>query len=187
MKTIRSLIIALSIAATTVPAQTNNPTLLGGIKEIGGAIATATNWTATAGYGHATKGGNSLAFADVGYNFSENVGLVLGLDNMYGGGKSEWNDVRGGISLSLPVHPFAFLGGTNFLTKVVATPFVADLLATPRSGDSIGNLIVTGAKIDLWKIKNFEVGILGAYEKRSGQGEWSGNYFLVGATLSRKW
>jgi hypothetical protein len=189
MKTIASLFAAF-LCFLTASAQTNittAPTFLGGIGEIGDAIASATNWTATVGYGRSLKGNTSLGFADLGYNFSQNVGVIVGLDYISQGGAGEWNDVRGGISLSLPLHPFAFIGGTNLFTKMVATPFVADLLATPRSGAAIGNLIVTGAKVDLYDIKNFSLGLLGAYEHRMGQGTADGNYALIGIAITRKW
>lgn len=189
MKTkLLSIIGALLLVAATGTAQTTNgnSTLLGGIGEIGSALATATNWTVTAGYGHALKGNGSLGFADLAYNFSENVGVVLGVDNMFGGGKSEWNDVRGGVSLSLNLHPFAFIGGTNFLTRMNATTFVADLMATPRNGNAIGNILVTGVAFDLFRVKNFDVGFLAAWEQRSGQGDASGKYLIFGVKATRK-
>lgn len=184
------LALGVVLVATVIHADTNTitaPTLMGGISEIGDAIATATNWTATVGYGRALKGNTSLGFADVAYNFNQNVGVIVGLDYVHQAQQSDWNDVRGGISLSLPMHPFSFIGGTNFLTKLVATPFVADLLATPRSGAAIGNLVVTGAKVDLWNVGNFNLGLLGAYEHREGQGSADGNYALFGIALTRKW
>src|ERR1041385_117795 len=171
MKQIKAtLTVIVLCVATSAFAQTNtnsaSPTLIGGIEIIGQALLSATNWTVTTGYGHGLKNNGNIAFADLAYNFNENVGVVVGFDQRGGGGQSQFNDIRGGITLSLPMRPFKVLGGTNFLTKLVATPFVADLLATPRSGDSIGNLIVTGAKVDLWNIGNFNLGLLGAYEHR---------------------
>src|SRR5256885_3671893 len=186
MKNILIQSVIASCLCTLAQAQTTSPTVLGGVEEIAGAIGSATNWPATSGYGKSMNGGGNLVFADLAYNFNQNVGVILGIDNVYGGGRSDWNDVRGGISLSLPVHPFTFLGGTNFLTRITATPFVADLLATPRSGNAIGNVVVTGAKIDLWNFRNFNLGILGAYENRQGQGDRDGHYALIGLAITRQ-
>ncbi len=163
-------------------------TLSGAFDELSSAIANSTNWTVAAGYGISLSGkARQLGFVDVAYNVTDNLGLIVGADYLWGGssGDTEWNDVRGGLTLRARVHPFAFIGST-FLTNIVAIPFAADLIATPRSGDAVGNIIVAGAHWELYSIKNWELGALTAYESRSGQGDWNGNYGLIGITFSRK-
>lgn len=154
----------------------------------------ATNWTVVGGYGRSlessTKLGNkNVAFAAVAYNFTENVGLIAGYDTLWSGSgatkSSTFNALKGGLSLQLPTHPFAFVGST-FLTNVVATPFVADLLATPKSGDAIGNIVTAGINFDLWAVKNFEIVGGVQIEKRTGQGDWDGKYALFHLGVSRR-
>lgn len=179
--------LGLTIRAQEVeptPPATNNPTLSGGLKEIGQAFASGTNWTVVAGYGHSLTGAKSLAFADVAYNFNQNVGVILGYDYLYGGGLKQGNAVRGGVSLSAHIHPFSVVG---FWTNAMLTPFVADMIAEPKAGASIGNVLVTGAKLDLFDLRNFSLGVMVAYEHRTGQGPWNANYGLAGLAFTRKW
>jgi hypothetical protein len=73
-----TLLAAIMCCGLTSQAQTNVPSISGGIQEIGQAIANSTNWTGVAGYGRATKGNKNLAFFDAAYNFNQNVGIVAG-------------------------------------------------------------------------------------------------------------
>lgn len=167
-------------------AQTNTPSFSDGLKEMGAAVSSATNWTAIGGYGQDTSGQKHLAFADVAYNFNQHIGVVVGYDYLWSQGQvSQANIVKGGVTLSATIHPFAFLGST-FMTNIVGTPFVADLLATPKNGNAIGNLITTGINFDVVSFKNFELVTGIQYEKRSGQGYWDGNYYLAHLGISRR-
>jgi len=181
-KIIASLIL---VSALAVQAQSSG-SFSGGLQQIGDAVSSSTNWTAIAGYGHSTSGNKSLLFADIAYNFNQNVGIVGGYDYLFGNGNSQANIVKGGVTLSLPMHPFAFLGST-FATNITCTPFVADLLATPKnSGAGIGNIMTTGVNFDVYSFKNFELGAGVQIEKRTGQGDWDGSYYLVHLAISRK-
>lgn len=184
-KTLLTLGAAAMLAATTVTAE-ESPTISDGLKEIGQAIANSTNWNIVAGGGHSVKGNNWLVFGDVVYNLNENVGLVAGVDGLFSGNEHSANIVKGGITLSLPMRPLAFVGST-FLTNIVATPYVGDMLATPTGGDDsdIGNLTVAGANFNLFSFKNFELNAGAGYENRQGQGRWDGNYIFAHLGISR--
>lgn len=179
---------------TTSSSPIVSPSFSQGAQIMLDSVLHATNWTVVGGYGRSlessTKLGNkNVAFAAVAYNFTENVGLIAGYDTLWSGSgatkSSTFNSLKGGLTLQLPTHPFAFIGST-FLTNVVATPFAGDVLATPKNGDAIGNIVTTGINFDLFAIKNFEVVSGFQYEKRTGQGDWDGNYILFHAGLSRR-
>lgn len=182
MKTkLASIAIAL-FAAVSVQAQNISQDFSNLAKDIG----SATNWTAIAGYGHSTAGNKNVVFADVAYNFNANVGVIVGYDYLFGNGNSQANIIKGGVSLSATIHPFAFIGSTS-LTNIVAQPFVADLLATPKNSSvGIGNIVTTGINFDIYKFKNFELDAGIQYENRTGQGFWNGSYILGHIGISRK-
>ena len=52
--------------------------------------------------------------------------------------------------------------------------------------DAIGNIITTGVNFDLYQFKNLSLGAGIQYEKRTGQGEFDGNYILFHIAISRK-
>lgn len=201
-KMLGCLIIGLCLSVT---AQTNPPVLRDGLNEIKDAFLTSTNWALVVGYGRALEGNRNLAFADLCYRIPiqpVDVGLILGYDALWSSddlespatasntwkpkasGSKTWNAVRGGLSLSMEVQPFKFLGGDNYFTRMKARPFVADLLATPRDGAPVGNILVTGANVSLVNVGRLQLGAMGAWEQRSGQGVWDGSYLLIGLTGS---
>lgn len=179
------LLFLLILSTASLRAQTTPPTFGQGLKDMATAATSVTNWTLLTGYGHSTAGNNNLAFAAMGYNFTDSVGIVLGYDYLWNATHGEFNALKGGVSLQTQIKPFAFLGST-FLTNIVCQPFVADLLATPRSGNAIGNIITTGVNFDVYAVKNFELTIGGQYEKRMGQGDFDGNYILIHLGVSRR-
>ena len=189
MKSLKLIIgLAVLLAGIQTQAQTNPPSISGGIQEIGQAIASSTNWTGVAGYGRSTKGNRNLAFFDAAYNFNQNVGIVAGYDYLWSKGQvSQANVVKGGVTLSATIHPFAFVGST-FLTNVLATPFASDLLATPSGNNNsgIGNIVTAGVNFDLYSFKNFELVSGLQYENRMGQGYWDGHYGMVHLGISRR-
>lgn len=148
-------------------------------------IRQVTNWVAYAGGGLSLKGNNRVAFGGVGYNFNGNVGLVLAEDYLWStGGSSAWNAVRGGVTLQAPGHLLSFTG-VDFLSKISTTVYAADCLAQPKAGDSIGNIVIAGVDAKLLSFGKWDLGIGGAYEKRSGQGNFDGNYVLGMVTFRR--
>jgi hypothetical protein len=186
MKKLIALAALLALAFTS-SAQTNStPSFTAGVQEMANAISTTTNWTVVTGYGRGTSGNKNVVFSDVAFNFNNNVGLVVGYDDLFGTGKPQANVVKGGVTLSATIHPFSFIGST-FLTNIVGTPFVADLIASPKNTSSgIGNIVTTGYNFDVYAFKNFELTAGAQYENRTGQGAWDGNYILVHLGLSRR-
>lgn len=192
MKTIRGLTLILTLMALArAGAQTNNPpSFSGGLQEMARAISSSTNWTILGGAGRALKGDKDIAFGAVAYNFNENVGIVAGADTLWAPHQNiqqQDNVVKGGVTLSAPIHPFAFIG-SSFATNIVGTPFAAALVASPSGGssDSIATIAAGGINFDLVSFKNFELVAGAEYETRTGSGIWNGNYGLVHVGISRR-
>ena len=184
--------VALAMCGFTAQAQTNNtagpvqPSLMGGLEQIGAAFNTATNWTANVSYGRMlTAGNNNLAFVGLVYNVNNNVGLVLGDEIIFGDGKPQISTVAGGITLKGTVRPLGWLGGTGWTSKLSGQLYVSDLAATPRNSNPIGNLVVTGINFNIMAVKNFELGAGVAYENRQGQGKYDGGAGLINLNLTR--
>jgi hypothetical protein len=182
----------LLVTAGGLQAQTPTPSIPQGVQEMAAALAKAP-WTALAGYGQGINDGHhKLYFTDFAYDFTPtnmaNVGIVVGYDQLTStvkGESGQFNAVKGGVNLSVPIHPFAFIGST-FLTNVIGNPFVADLLATPKGGSNIGNIVDSGCDFDLYAFSNFELSVQAHYENRSGEDYYNGNYWGVSGSLSRK-
>jgi hypothetical protein len=148
-------------------------------------ISGSTNWVVDTGLGHSVQGtGRSLVWGQVGYNFNQNVGLALGYDYLWGSGHTSFNQVSGGITLQMPIHPFAFIGST-FLTNVLVTPWAGQFMATASKGNVVSSITTAGINYDIVKIKNLTLSALAGYEKRAGSGYFDGGYGLVGVALRR--
>jgi hypothetical protein len=154
-----------------------------------------TNWDFIGGYGRSLTGNNNVAFADVAFNFNNNVGVVLGYDHLWSKNTSQDNFVKGGATISAQLgSPFSFIS-PDLLPNVVTIPFVADLLATPKGNNAIGNIVTTGVdfefRVTKCDLKNptppqffLDTGV--QYANRSGQGTWSANYVLFHLGISRR-
>jgi hypothetical protein len=201
---------AIAVVSLAVPSQAQNTTTVGtngvsvtttntstpppvfadasftaGVREIGQAISTSTNWVVFAGYGHTINGvGRNVAFADVGYNFNDYVGMVLGYDYLWGNGGKQFNSVRGGMTLQLPMHPFAFIG-TSSLTNLVVTPLVFEFVATAQGSSAVANVAGGGIDFNLYAFGKLEIHAGVDYETRTGSGSFDGNYALGHIALSR--
>jgi uncharacterized protein YegP (UPF0339 family) len=175
-------VLFISIPAT---AQTNTPPdfygkFMGIAEDLGKAP-----WSIVTGYGRGLKGNKSVAFGALAYNFNENVGIILGEDYLWRGNSGFWNNIKGGITLQLKAHPFAFIGSTP-LTNVVATPFVTECVATPRGSANLGNVMTAGVNFEVYAFANFAVDLGVQMENRVGQDYYSGNYLLGHVGLTRK-
>ena len=185
MKTKILLAAVLCCGLFTASAQTNvPPSLLGGLGQIGQAFETASNWVAETSYGRSSD--YNLAFAGIAYNFNNNVGLIVGDEIIFGNGKPQISTVAGGVTLSGQLRPLAFLGGNGWASKLTGTVYAADLIATPRNGNAIGNLAITGISFDVFSVSNFEGKIGAGVEKRMGQGKYDGTYALFTFGIGRK-
>ena len=74
---------ALLLGAVSLRAQTTNNTFSAGLGVIWNAATTATNWSAVVGGGHSLTGSKSIVFGDLAYNFTQNVGVVIGYDDLF--------------------------------------------------------------------------------------------------------
>lgn len=163
----------------------NNP-VTQGFEAIGQAIVGSTNWTAAAFGGVDTTGSKYIIGAEVAYGFNQYVGLVAGVEDLFAKGhQSQFSAVKGGITLSYPLHPFSFLGSTA-LTNIVADPFISDQIATPSGNANLGNLLVYGINFNITSFSNFELVGGVDYETRTGQGYWDGDYWLIHVGISRR-
>jgi hypothetical protein len=181
-----ALTLGTLLAGITAQADTNAPTISGGLQEMAQAISSTTNWSTVAGGGHSLKGRNWLAFGAVAYDFNQNVGVVAGVDSLFAKGAQQSDVVQGGITLKAPIHLFAFIGST-FLTNIVGIPFASELMANPTGNTSapIGAITTGGINFNFVQLKNFEFGGGLQVENRQGQGRWNGNYGLVHLELTR--
>ena len=165
-------------------AQTNSPSFADSLQQMEQAITSGTNWSIIGGYGHSLKGNNNLAFGDVAYSFSDNVGVVVGYDALRGSGVAQYNSVKGGVTLKTQIYPLQWTGVAS-LEKIQGQPFVGDLVATAPDG-SVGNIVTTGINFDVYDFKNFAVDFGLQYELRAGEGVFNGNYALFHVGISRK-
>lgn len=202
MKTLNRIIliaaiVLLCVAVKNANAQTNqitnllpSPSFSAGLQEMAGAVSSSTNWTILGGIGRSTTGNRDIAFGAVAYNFNENVGILAGMDTLWAPHQSQVQQVnvlKGGITLSAPIHPFAFIGST-FLTNIVGTPFGMALVASPSGGssDSIATIAGGGVNFDIVGFKNFELVAGIDYENRTGSGYWDGAYAMFHFGVSRR-
>ena len=160
-----------------------NPSFTDGLKTMEQAITSGTNWTFIGGYGHSLKGNNNLAFVDVAYDFNENVGVVVGYDALSGSGQSQFNSLKGGVTLKTTIYPLAWTGVAS-LARIPGQPFVGDLVATSRDG-SVGNIVTTGINFNVYSFSRYVVDVGVQYELRAGEGVFNGNYGLIHAGISR--
>lgn len=194
MKTYIKLITGLAtvfFATVQVKSQTlsdltaTNGTFGDGLKIMANAMTSGTNWTMIGGYGHSLKGKNNLAFADLAYNFNSNVGVVVGYDDLWTTGASQFNAVKGGVTLQTEIHPFAWTG-VSWLSDIKGQPFLGALIATPRGGGNIGTILTTGINFEVVDFSKYSLDLGVQYESRSGQSGWDGGYGLVHGGFSRK-
>ena len=180
---------ALVLAAVTVQSQTttNPPDIYSSIGSVLGSLGISSNPT---NYAVATFVGKSLdknqwaAGAVVIENVNNNIGVVAGIDTLWGGGTiGSANIVSGGVTLKAPCHPLTFLSSaTNSWTHTLtATPYVIAMVATPISGTGnanggLGSITRAGVNIDIVNIKGWELGAGIDYGKRTGAGNYSGNW-----------
>ena len=177
----------ISLTATLFgcnPVHAQTPSFTAGLKEMQVAITSGTNWSFIGGYGHSLKGNNHLAFADVAYSFNDSVGVVVGYDALSGSGASQFNSLKGGVTLKTTINPLAWTG-VESLARIEGQPFVGDLVATARDG-SVGNIVTTGINFDVYNFNRFCLDVGFQYELRSGEGVFCGNYALIHIGISRK-
>jgi hypothetical protein len=165
-----------------------SPTVSGGLQQLYDAALGSTNFAlAVSGGVKLADTHVKIAAVDYLYNFNENAGLLIGFDYLWGSqtNGSAANVVKGGLNLKADIQPFKNFG----LTNIVATPFVAELVATPVSGTQnnggAGLISVAGLdfRIVTWKSITLHGG--GFYENRTGQGWANGNYALIHLAASR--
>ncbi|MDE2104820.1 MAG: hypothetical protein KGL39_46720 [Patescibacteria group bacterium] len=154
------------------------PSFSSGVQEIYDAFGSSTNYGVVVGGMRATTGNRNIVFADLVYNVSQNVGIVIGYDYLTGGPK-QVNLVRGGVTLSAPIHILKQFGFTN----VVMTPFASGLVAT--GGGSASTILAAGDKVDVYSFKGFDLGVGVIWEKRSNAGYYNGSYLGGFGCLSK--
>lgn len=176
-----AVIATVSYGCSRATAQTVNtinpqtmPSFSGGLQQMYDAVTGATNYGIAFGGGRSTTGQRNLAFVEVPYNFTRNLGLLIGYDYLWAskhlGQPSQANLVKGGINLQADLQPLKNLGFTNF----TVTPFGFVLMATGNG--TVSEIVGGGAKttITTWKGINLNLGVI--YEDRTGAGFWDGRY-----------
>jgi len=184
-------IAALAAATIAVQAQTstNLPDIYDSIGSVLNTLGVSSN---PSNYAVATFGGRSFsgdqwaagAVVIENVTASGSVGVVAGIDYLWGGGKiGSANVVSGGVTIKAPAHPLTFLSAdTNSWThKVTVKPYVIEMVATPLNGTGsadggLGSISRAGVNLDLVNIKGWELGAGIDYGKRTGTGNYSGNW-----------
>lgn len=160
--------------ADDVTTTNSGPSLTQGFQEIYDAATSATNYGLAFGAARGTTGQRNLAFADLAYNFNQNVGLIIGYDYLWAAKKfgqaDSANLVKGGISLQVGLQPLKNFGLTNF----TVTPFAFALVATGNG--NVSEILGGGVKTRLWTWKGFDLDTGVLYEDRTGAGFWNGRY-----------
>jgi len=153
---------------------TNAQTMPGfsaGLQMIYDSVTVSTNYAVIAGAVRSTTGSRNIGFVDYAYNFSQNVGLVLGYDYCTSHGHaSVANLIKGGISLQASIAPFKQFGITNFCI----VPFGSVVIATGNG--VVGEIVSGGAKAVIASYKGFNFNLGALYESRTGEGYWDGRY-----------
>ncbi len=182
---IKLTLVSLLITAycSLCSADTNAPSLSGGLQQIWDAASVSTNFATAFGGGRSTSGNKDLAFAEFCYNFNANVGLVIGYDYLWtskaAGIPSSANLVKGGLSLQAPIKPLKTYGFNNF----TVTPFGFMLVATGNG--SASEVMGAGLQTKILSFKGFNLNAGIIYEKRTDAGYWNGNYAAAFLGLSK--
>ena len=173
-----------SLAAARAQTVTNTTTtdvanLLGDI----GLSSNPTNWAAAPFVGF--KSGQTAIGIVAIENVYKGVGVIGGVDTLFGGGKvGSANIVSGGVTLQVPLHPLQFLGLTGWPSNLVATPYGIAMVGTPIRGTGgadggLASITRAGAEVDLFTWKQFKFGPAVDYGRRSGSGNYNGNWVDV--------
>lgn len=186
-------LIVLLISVAGAQAQTNltqvpnllpTPTFSDALILLGEDAAQSTNWVAVGGYGHSVSGtGRNLAFGEIGMNFNDYAGVIFGYDYLWGNKQHQFNSVKGGLTLQLPMHVFAFTG-IPALTNIVASPVAFDQVAT-SSSSSVANILGGGLDVHIVPFWNLQLHGGADYENRSGDSVWGGNYWFFHLAITR--
>jgi len=117
-------------------------------------------------------------------NVNNYVGVMAGVDQLFGGGKlGSENIVAGGLTLKAPTHPLRFLtSATNtFFYNLQTTPYVAVLASTPiggtgNAGGGLGALVRGGLNVDIYNWSGWQLAAGVDYGNRTGSGAYNGNW-----------
>ena len=149
-----------------------------------GLSSNPTNYAAGVFTGIKTSGDQYSIGAYVVENVNNNIGVMVGIDQLFGGGKTDSENVAsGGLTLKAGTHPLRFLtSATNtWAYNLVATPYVAALVTTPIGGTgdsagSLGALVRSGVIIDVYNLNGWKIGVGADYGNRTGCGNYNGNW-----------
>lgn len=193
VKTMQSLIKIVTVAALltcgAAKADTNAPPFLsGGFTEIlksAGLVTDPTNYAVVPFYGRSTDGKKSAVGLVAIENVTANVGVIGGIDTLWGGGKvGSANIVAGGVTLKEALHPLKFTGLGSWTSNFVATPFAIAMVGTPIRGTGnadggLASITRLGANFDVVNVKGWQFGLGVDYGRRSGSGNYNGNWIDV--------
>ena len=193
----------LTLAACTLQAQTNVPDTntqvvvtvtnpipadiydnIGSVLGNLGLSSHPSNYAAAVFMGHSLDNNQLSAGLLIVENVNNYVGVSAGIDHLWFGGKTgSANVVAGGVTLKAPAHPLTFLStDTNSWThKFTLTPFAIAMVGTPINGTGssdggLASITRAGFDFDLVNIKGWELGAGIDYGKRTGAGNYSGNW-----------
>ena len=117
-------------------------------------------------------------------NVNNYVGVMAGVDQLFGGGKLDSeNIVAGGLTLKAPTYPLRFLttATNSFAYKLMATPYAMVLVSTPiggtgNAGGGLGGIARAGVNVDLYNWNGWQLGAGIDYGNRTGSGAYNGDW-----------
>ena len=193
------LLATTTFAQTNVPAvpnllPTNAPTAsspiwndLGNVLGDIGLSSNPTNYAAGVFYGHSLSGNKSALGIFVVENVTANVGVIAGVDTLWGGGKiGSANIVSGGLTLKALSHPLRFISSdtNSWAYNMGATPYAVALVCMPINGTGsadggLGAIARAGVNLDLYNFHGWELALGVDYGNRTGSGNYDGNWIDV--------
>ena len=152
-----------------------------------GLSSNPSNYAVAMGYGHSLKGNQSAAWATVVENVNNNLGVIVGVDTLWGGGKiGSANIVAGGLTVKTVIHPLKFISSdtNSWFQTFKAIPFAIVMVGTPINGTGsadggLASIARAGANFDIYNVNGWQIGAGVDYGNRTGAGNYSGNWIDV--------
>jgi hypothetical protein len=166
-----------STACLLAQSGTNPPSITSGLLQIGSAIYNdAPTNLGFYPYGtyvlSAKKAGGGLALV---YNVNPDdaikVGVLAGVDYI-----DRLLGVNGGVQLSLPIHPLAAYGNTNFALVPLAISAIGTPLQGTSNNDGIETINSVGLALEFGHFLGGRFSLGGLYGTRTGAGAYNGGY-----------
>lgn len=117
-------------------------------------------------------------------NVNNYVGVIAGVDELFGGGKlNSENIFSGGLTLKAPTHPLRLFTSNpkTWAYKLTVTPYTVVAATLPiggtgNAGGGLGGLIRGGVNVDLYNWSGWIIALGSDYGNRTGAGAYNGDW-----------